>query len=124
MQQYRFYKRLKNAKLITNLSHEQNIAFINHAAHTGIYNRSFLNRMGTSRTCRSLTCHGYFNPATLKRCTECKAVRYCSKGCQRNHWPSHKSLCARNAAFTFGHSLRYKVLQLERELRSFLHTIP
>ncbi|CAN0460710.1 unnamed protein product, partial [Hapterophycus canaliculatus] len=31
-------------------------------------------------------------PAT-KRCTKCRAVRFCSTECQALLWPSHKSLC-------------------------------
>lgn len=32
----------------------------------------------------------------LKRCTRCYRVGYCNQACQRNHWPSHKSLCRPN----------------------------
>ena len=32
------------------------------------------------------------NKATLK-CTACKAVYYCSKGCQKKHWKKHKFEC-------------------------------
>ena len=27
------------------------------------------------------------------KCTRCKAVKYCSKQCQRDHWKKHKSVC-------------------------------
>lgn len=35
---------------------------------------------------------------TLKRCSRCKEVSYCSKTCQRTHWPDHKSSCKSNFA--------------------------
>ena len=29
----------------------------------------------------------------FKQCTGCKAVRYCNKACQADHWKEHKTLC-------------------------------
>jgi ankyrin repeat protein len=31
--------------------------------------------------------------AQFKKCSRCRAVRYCSKDCQRTHWPVHKATC-------------------------------
>ena len=30
---------------------------------------------------------------TKSRCTACWLVRYCSKECQKQHWPVHKQTC-------------------------------
>ena len=30
--------------------------------------------------------------ASFDRCAACK-TRYCSKGCQEEHWPQHKVIC-------------------------------
>ncbi|CBJ31961.1 MYND finger protein, putative [Ectocarpus siliculosus] len=32
-------------------------------------------------------------PNAQKRCTRCKIVRYCSRECQKQHWPTHKLEC-------------------------------
>jgi ankyrin repeat protein len=32
--------------------------------------------------------------AAFMQCGRCKAVKYCGKLCQRNHWPVHKASCA------------------------------
>eukprot|EP00986_Skeletonema_menzelii_P011132 scaffold5658_cov114-Skeletonema_menzelii.AAC.2 len=35
---------------------------------------------------------------TLKKCTECHLVKYCSDECQRDHRPQHKRACKKRAA--------------------------
>lgn len=42
-------------------------------------------------------CCGCLLPATqqkLVRCSKCKQVFYCSRRCQKSHWPYHKRECA------------------------------
>lgn len=34
----------------------------------------------------------------MKRCGACRTVRYCSRECQRTHWPIHKPTCDANQA--------------------------
>ena len=50
----------------------------------------------TSVTSDNLTCS--YTKCTkshdkLMLCKACKLVRYCSKECQRSHWPTHKRDC-------------------------------
>jgi hypothetical protein len=35
---------------------------------------------------------------SLKRCSRCKQVSYCSKTCQAEHWAVHKASCSKPAA--------------------------
>ncbi len=44
-----------------------------------------------SRFCAS--CEGEKESAKLKCCSVCKIKLYCSKGCQKTHWPIHKAQC-------------------------------
>ena len=34
-----------------------------------------------------------FNKSKQYICGLCKTVNYCSKECQKSHWPNHKNLC-------------------------------
>lgn len=49
--------------------------------------RGFVDQVVTCSTC------GEEKPA--KKCSKCKVVQYCDRGCQRLHWPVHKKECAR-----------------------------
>lgn len=37
------------------------------------------------------------NPRACLACSRCRTVRYCNRGCQQRHWPSHKSECKKLA---------------------------
>ena len=39
-------------------------------------------------------------PRSLKTCTGCRSVSYCSKFCQRRDWPYHKHVCEKLARRT------------------------
>ena len=45
---------------------------------------------------------GSASGAVFMKCARCKAVRYCSKDCQRTHWRLHKASCAAETAQTGG----------------------
>lgn len=43
------------------------------------------------RPASGATCHGCGKQAAgLLRCARCRGAAYCSKACQRAHWPQHK----------------------------------
>ena len=33
---------------------------------------------------------------TIRLCTGCKAIRYCSRGCQKGDWSRHKAACKKS----------------------------
>lgn len=50
---------------------------------------SATNEPGCATCCAGTTSDG----SALLRCGQCKAVRYCSKACQRSGWKEHKKTC-------------------------------
>jgi ankyrin repeat protein len=62
------------------------------------------------------------SPGAKKRCTTCKAARYCSRQCQVKHWKrgGHKALCP--TAYAASLESLGMVIQLARGLQS-LHTL-
>lgn len=40
---------------------------------------------------------GCLETAGLKRCGQCHVVAYCSRECQREHWPRHRKVCRKIA---------------------------
>ncbi len=49
--------------------------------------------MDTHRCCAN--CHAL---TRVKACSQCKRTAYCSRECQRKHWPHHKIICRYLAA--------------------------
>ena len=64
------------------------------------------------------TCAFCAHPGATRRCGRCKAVNYCSPGCQREHWRAHKDTCAPHATFvpSAGKSLELQIAALYGEV--------
>ena len=68
----------------------------NHGQHTAIMTPIELHEL-YGRVCDGPGCdkkHG-FSKVRLAQCSGCKKTRYCSKGCMKTHWPSHREDCKR-----------------------------
>ncbi|XP_061178384.1 uncharacterized protein LOC133187027 [Saccostrea echinata] len=60
---------------------------------------SFLSKQPSSDSAESASCESCVFCLTVgqgKKCERCLAVSYCSKSCQRQHWPDHKTVCEKN----------------------------
>ncbi|KJA23791.1 hypothetical protein HYPSUDRAFT_39638 [Hypholoma sublateritium FD-334 SS-4] len=69
--------------------------------------------------------------ANLQRCGKCKSAWYCSKDCQKKHWPFHKIGCKETSADIpkmmqnfFSNALLNHVLQIALALAFKLHEKP
>ena len=38
-------------------------------------------------------CDAIANKEPYKKCAKCRHAAYCSKDCQKKHWPVHKAVC-------------------------------
>ena len=53
---------------------------------------------------------------TLSNCAGCKLVSYCSRTCQKNHWPTHKPSCRKTDAFAAVDRVLIKGLVSRRDM--------
>lgn len=53
--------------------------------------------------------------ASLKLCSKCKSIHYCSRDCQKDHWKVHKKDCAANANANTGATFSTSSARNERE---------
>jgi len=52
---------------------------------------------------------GYRADLTLKMCSRCKMVRYCSEECQKRHWKLHKMDCNKDEIFNYNNIKKAKI---------------
>ena len=79
--------------------------FIDDKTGSGLFAKSTLKpRTNLFKTSQMITClnekshrelcnHCFQPCSSLKRCSRCKHLRYCSEGCQRDNWKVHKAEC-------------------------------
>ncbi|KAJ7730861.1 hypothetical protein DFH07DRAFT_848175 [Mycena maculata] len=53
----------------------------------------FLSLLTSSTHCCSIGCPQTSETSLLRKCTVCQVMRYCSTICQRDAWPTHKTVC-------------------------------
>ena len=72
---------------------------------------------------KSLRCNGcrkvQSEKAKFLQCSKCKAVKYCSRNCQKKHWQEHKVLCNAIEYLSNKNGLETKI---SRTFLDFLHS--
>ena len=53
--------------------------------------RTFAENIGRKTATACAACNEFLK---TERCARCRTTRYCSRACQRAHWPTHKLVCA------------------------------
>lgn len=63
-----------------------------------IGSKAYLQVSGTKKTldaCSNLKCAHKESANKFDRCAKCMQAKYCSRECQKTHWPIHKITCAK-----------------------------
>ncbi|KAH9839335.1 uncharacterized protein C8Q71DRAFT_748999 [Rhodofomes roseus] len=74
------------------------------------------NVSGYSQRCSY--CLNAVDKTNLKSCSGCRMVRYCSRACQENAWPTHRASCATGGDFK--DSLDQRSKKLNHSFTKFL----
>jgi hypothetical protein len=72
-----------------------------------------VNTLAVPHACNNPACTTFAGPTTLVTvsgrscvCAGCRVARYCSRGCQKQHWQQHKPVCRTLADGTAGDQAR------------------
>mmetsp|Transcript_69702 Transcript_69702/g.85482 ORF Transcript_69702/g.85482 Transcript_69702/m.85482 type:complete len:222 (+) Transcript_69702:3-668(+) len=69
------------------INYKENIKMIN------IYQNTLSHQRWLDMFCSNQDCRKIRREHTLKKCRQCKMVRYCSRKCQKQDWINHKEIC-------------------------------